>query len=202
MKKIALALCALAGTAALTWAVWPADQAPPVTVRCDTTAGALAITVVPQWSPLGSARLLELVRSGHFNNVTFYRCVSGFVCQFGRRSGTDAAPTSFADDPPNAAGLFKRGYVSFAGFGPNSRSGELFIALADGIGSLGAQPWETPVGYIAPDSPALSQLHTGYGDIPPWGQGPDPARISATDGEAYLAGTYPQLTRIRSCSVI
>merc|ERR1712224_1179555 len=51
---------------------------------------------------------------------------------------------------------------------------------------LGSQPWETPFAVIADDASlaAIGGLRS-YGDRPPLGNGPDPARINA-EGYEYL----------------
>ena len=96
---------------------------------------------------------------------------------------------------------FKRGYLSFAGNGDNSRSTDMFITLGENVDSLGKMPWETPFGFVNPESmqKTVSQFNTKYGDIPPWGKGPDPQRLPAPDGASYLNNNFPQLDYILSC---
>lgn len=170
------------------------------TVRCDTTRGPLDIVVKPEWSPKGAERFLQLVDDGHFSDMPLFRCVPGFLCQFGYKPGGRDYPT-FADDAPSKAPLpFRQGYVSFAGGGANSRSSHLFITLGETVDALGKAAWETPIGIVTPDTLAtVAHLNTEYGDMPPWGKGPDPAKITAADGADYLKREFPRLDYIRAC---
>ena len=63
------------------------------------------------------------------------------------------------------------------------------------------KPWETPIGAVRSSSFAvLDALSTVYGDIPPWGKGPDP-KLVRDQGNGYLHRDFPHLDFIRSCSV-
>jgi len=52
-------------------------------VHCETTKGPLTIEVHKDWSPLGAERFLELVQDNFFTDIAFFRCVEGFLTQFG-----------------------------------------------------------------------------------------------------------------------
>ena len=41
------------------------------------------LEIKPEWAPLGAARFLELVESGYFSGVPFFRVVKDFLTQFG-----------------------------------------------------------------------------------------------------------------------
>ena len=47
---------------------------------------------------------------------------------------------------------------------------------------------------------ALEHAHT-YGDMPPWGKGPDPGRIESDADGSYLKG-FPQLDYIKGCKLL
>jgi len=181
------------------------DQSSAVRVLCVTTKGDVEIVVQPDWSPVGAARFLQLVDDGFYKDIPLFRCVDNFLCQFGaplRRN--DARSYSPIRDDLRMPALrnFRRGYMSFAGNGPNSRSTHMFITLGDNIEALGTMPWETPFGFVTADSmqKTVSRFTTSYGDIAPWGAGPDPQRIEAADGAAYLKSNFPLLDYITSCS--
>jgi len=70
----------------------------------------------------------------------------------------------------------KRGYLSFAGGGRNTRSSQLFIAFED-LDFLGKEPWETPFGKIIEGYDTLDKFYKGYGDMPPFGHGPDQQKL-------------------------
>ncbi|MBB5192832.1 cyclophilin family peptidyl-prolyl cis-trans isomerase [Silvimonas terrae] len=202
MKRSHLLLSVLA---CLSLTLAHAADPKPVSVVCKTTKGDLEIAVQPAWSPLGAARFLQLVDDGFFTNVPLFRCVNNFICQFGAMPPHASAKTyaNIPDDPKQPAlRAFKRGYLSFAGAGPNTRSTQMFITLGDNIGGLGEQAWETPFAQITPASlqSTVAHLNTSYGDMPPWGKGPDPQKIAAMDGATYLTQNYPQLDYIKSCA--
>jgi len=62
---------------------------------------------------------------------------------------------------------FKRGYISFAGNAPNSRSCHAFITLGHGLSSLGTESWETPIGYVEDKDMdnVVAKFYTGYGEL-------------------------------------
>jgi len=176
-----------------------------ITVSCETTKGNMQVVVKPDWSPLGAQRFLQLVDEGFFRDVPLFRCVDNFLCQFGaalpRQDARNYAPIK---DDPKLPELrrFKRGFMSFAGNGPNSRATHMFITLGENLESLGTMPWETPFGYVTQESmeKTARRFTTSYGDIAPWGAGPDPQRIGAADGAEYLKKNFPLLDYIVSCS--
>jgi peptidyl-prolyl cis-trans isomerase A (cyclophilin A) len=118
-------------------------------VHCTTTKGPLVIEVYRDWSPLGADRFLELVQDGFYTDIAFYRCVRGFLTQFGiseDKSKKHWHRNQIQDDPNLHLGI-KKNYVSYAGGGPNTRSTQLFIAFED-LDFLGKEPWETPFGRL------------------------------------------------------
>jgi cyclophilin family peptidyl-prolyl cis-trans isomerase len=180
------------------------EKTSAVTVSCETTKGNMEIVVRPSWSPLGAERFLQLVDDGFFQNIPLFRCVDNFLCQFGAAlPRKDAKAYSPIRDDPKLPELrrFKRGFMSFAGNGENSRATHMFITLGENVESLGTMPWETPFGYVTPESmeKTVSRFTTSYGDIAPWGKGPDPGRIGSADGAEYLKQNFPQLDYIVSC---
>ena len=94
----------------------------------------------------------------------------------------------------------KKNYLSFAGGGKNTRSTQLFIAFED-LDFLGKEPWETPFGIVTEGQSTLDALYKGYGDIPPFGHGPDQQKIH-NRGNKYLHDQFPLVDYILSCNVI
>jgi len=145
------------------------------------------------------------VDSNFFTDLSLHRCVDNFLCQFGAKMHSPWDRKAIPDDDlatSRRLGLipFKRGYMSFAGNGPNSRSSHLFVTLGRDVGSLGTELWETPFGYVEEDSmqKVVSKWYTKYGDMAPWGKGPDPGKISS-QGNAYLNKNFPNLDFWQSC---
>ncbi len=52
-------------------------------VACQTTKGPLQLEIWREWAPRGADRFVELVRDGFFTEIAFFRCVRGFLTQFG-----------------------------------------------------------------------------------------------------------------------
>jgi cyclophilin family peptidyl-prolyl cis-trans isomerase len=183
---------------------WHATRSHEIRVQCKTTKGDLAIIVMPEWSPRGAQRFLEMVDDGYFNNLPLFRCIENFVCQFGPAfQKSNAKEYSTILDDPRIPDLrnFKKGYMSFAGRGPNTRSTHIFIALGEPE-SLGSQSWETPFGYITEATFDSSVRHftTQYGEMAPTGHGPDGEKIRSFGGEDYLKTNFPELDYFQSCS--
>src|SRR5437588_8133332 len=68
----------------------------------DTTKGKFTIEVTRAWSPNGADRFYNLVKSGYFKDVAFFRVVPGFMCQFGIHGDPAVSakwrPASIPDD--------------------------------------------------------------------------------------------------------
>lgn len=192
-------------------------------VQCQTTKGPLTIEVYRDWAPLGADRFLELVSDNFFTDIAFYRCVKRFLTQFGisdKPSKKHWHRNEIRDDPNLNLGI-KKYYVSYAGGGPNTRSTQLFIAFED-LDFLGKEPWETPfgkaktfcilhvclctqihsfLGQVIDGQRTLDALYKGYGDIPPFGKGPDQQKIH-NQGNAYVHREFPQTDFILSCAML
>eukprot|EP01043_Picozoa_sp_COSAG02_P003524 COSAG02_NODE_86_length_39084_cov_17.815724_24_plen_365_part_00 len=175
-------------------------------VVCATTAGPLEIQLRSDWSPLGVAHFLQLVSVRFFTDVAFFRVVPGFVAQFGisgnRTMQHQWSSATIEDDiPPSPAVLFHEGTLSYAGSSADTRTTQLFFSLGD-HSSLGRNPWETPIGHLSDQSLAsLREVYSGYGDMPPWGSGPNPATLT-TQGNAYLRRNFTHVDFIVHCSVL
>jgi cyclophilin family peptidyl-prolyl cis-trans isomerase len=171
-------------------------------VQCSTTKGNILIEIYREWSPLGADRFIELVRDGFFTDIGLFRCVSNFLTQFGISDKPQYQHwhNKVIRDDPNLHKGIKQNYLSFAGGGPNTRSTQLFIAFED-LDFLGHEPWETPFGKVIDGQETLNQFYKGYGDIPPFGQGPDQQKIYRF-GNSYLHENFPLLDYILSCHVI
>merc|ERR1719420_2177260 len=85
------------------------------------------------------------------------------------------------DDPPKESN--KRGYLTFADAGPNTRSTQLFINFKDNT-FLDSQGF-APIGQVVKGMDAVDQLYAGYGEGAPNGSGPDQNQIQ-TQGNEYL----------------
>jgi len=190
-----------------------------IRVRCDVTTDSrqssdtLNILVNPYWSPRGASRFLELVRDGYYDGVAFNRVVPNFLTQFG--IAVDPAirnnwgERTIIDDFPRPDIPFQPGYLSYAGSGPDSRTTEIFIVMPgvddEQLDYFGENSWETPFGMLEGnvEESALTKIYSGYGDMPPWGKGPESNRIYDEDGyTSYLPNSFPLLDYIQRCYVV
>src|SRR5712671_5660137 len=90
----------------------------------DTSAGKFVIEGHRAWAPLGADRFYNLVKNGFFDEARFFRVVPNFMVQFGINGDPAVAsawmPARLKDDP-SAGHSNKKGFVTFATSGPNSR---------------------------------------------------------------------------------
>lgn len=174
-------------------------------VECSTTAGPFAIEFHQDWSPIGYERAVELFDRGFYDESHFFRVVPGFLVQFGISYTDDKelqklGRRTIKDDPQlNPRIPFDEGIVSFAGSGKDSRTSHLFVAYGPNS-NLGTQLWETPVGVVIRGMDTLRTLNHEYGDMPPWGHGPEQHKINAR-GREYIESEFPHLDRFVHCHV-
>jgi len=174
-------------------------------VTCDTTAGSFSISLHRNFSPNGYDRAVELFERGYYDKSHFFRVVPDFLVQFGMSYTQDNELQLFAkspidDDPQlNPPIKFREGTISFAGSGKNSRTSHLFIAYT-AFENFGKEQWETPVGTVIRGMEVLKSLYSGYGDMPPWGNGPEQHRI-INEGREYIKRGFPDLDEILTCRV-
>ena len=168
-------------------------------VHCETTKGPVDLDIYASWSPLGAERFMNLVRDEFFTDIALYRCVEGFLTQFGVSDNPSKKKWhnwNIEDDPNLNKGIH-RGYLSFAGGGPNTRSSQLFIAF-ETLDFLGKEPWETPFGRVVNGLETLDAFYKGYGDMPPFGHGPDQQKLF-NRGNQYIRDEFPHIDFIQSC---
>ena len=179
-----------------------ATQQAPATfaVELTTDAGPIVIDVTRAWAPNGADRFYNLVQIGFFTDVAFFRVVSGFMAQGGIHGDPRVAAAwrsaNIPDDPVVQSN--RRGFVTFAMGGPNTRTTQFFINLVDNqrLDPMGFPPF----GRVR-DMAAVDALHSGYGESAPGGRGPMQQRIQ-TEGNAYLRAEFPQLSYIRSARIL
>jgi peptidyl-prolyl cis-trans isomerase A (cyclophilin A) len=176
-------------------------QAPNVyTVNMDTSKGAVVIEVHRDWAPLGADRLYELVKSGYYNGARFFRVLPNFMAQFG--IAADPQVTSkwkdakIQDDPVKESNV--KGMVTFATAGPNTRTTQMFINIADNarLDGMGF----APIGKVISGMEVVENFYKGYGEGAPRGQGPAQQLIEE-QGNAYLEKEFPQLDYIKKATV-
>lgn len=149
---------------------WTHEKAPEVfQAKFETTKGEFVIEVTRKLSPKAADRFYQLVRHGYYDNAIFYRVVPDFVAQFGN---TDTVAMNRwrsvkIPDEPVLQGN-KKGTVSFARLGKESRDLELFINLSNNA-VLDTLHFEGVTGFpslgtVIEGMETVEQLYSGYGE--------------------------------------
>lgn len=177
-------------------------QAPPVShLRFETTKGVFVLELVRANGPIGADRLYNLARLGYYDDTRFHRVNANYIAQFGL-SGDSVVNAVWrerfiADDPPRSTN--RRGTLAFSMKGPNTRSTQIYINLADNIRN-DAEPF-TVLGTVVEGMSVVDSLYSGYGERSGSGvrqgrQGP-----LANGGNAYVDREFPLLDRILRVTV-
>lgn len=163
-----------------------------------TTRGDFTVSVTRAWSPIGADRFYNLAKAHFYDNTAFFRVVPGFVVQFGisDRPAVSAAwkHTEIGDDPVTQTN--KRGVLSFATAGPNTRTTQIFINLKDNprLDGMGFSPFAVVDGN---GMNVVEMMYEGYGDA----AGPDQDQIEK-QGTPYLKKGWPKLDYILSATLV
>jgi peptidyl-prolyl cis-trans isomerase A (cyclophilin A) len=177
------------------------DQAPPVyKASFETSAGTFVVEVHRDWAPKGADRFYNLVKYGFYDNCRFFRVLSGFMAQFGI-NGDPAVQSVWrdariTDDPVKESN--KKGYITFATGGPNTRTTQVFINYANNA-NLDSQGF-SPFGKVLTGMDVVEKLYAGYGEGAPQGKGPSQGLIQS-QGTAYLAKDFPKLDFVKKATV-
>lgn len=169
--------------------------------RFITTKGSFVIDVHRAWAPRGADRFYNLVRFGYYNGASFFRVLPGFVVQFGLspnpRLSQIWSRAAIPDDPVTQTNAL--GTVTFAMAGPNTRTSQVFINLANNprLDQMGFAPFGKVVEGLA----VVESLYSGYGEGAPRGNGPDQSLIEK-EGRAYLTKNFPRLDSIREAVIL
>jgi len=171
-------------------------------VKLQTSKGDVVVEVTRAWAPNGADRFYNLVKNGYFEGCRFFRVISDFMVQFGIH-GDPAVnqvwrEARIPDDPVQESN--KRGYVTFATAGPNSRTTQIFINFTDRNAGLDAQGF-APFGKVVEGMEVVDKLYSGYGEGAPQGQGPEQGRAQG-EGNAYLVKNFPNLDYIKTATVM
>ena len=174
-------------------------------VRFATTKGEFLVKARRHWSPAGVDRFHYLARHGFYDEARFHRVVPGFVVQFGIPASPEAAAVwkdrGIPDDSVRTSN--RRGTVSFARGGRESRAAQLFINLVDNarLDTLGGFGFP-PIGEVVQGMDVVDSLYGGYGNRaqhPGGGPSQDSIRLQ---GNAYLDRNFPRLDAIRRAVIV
>ncbi len=170
--------------------------------KFETTKGSFTIQCARSLSPNGVDRFYNLVKSGYFTDVAFFRVIAGFMGQFGIHGDPKVSAkwreANINDDPVKGSNI--RSAICFAKSGaPNSRSTQFFINLVDNanLDKMGFSPF----GKVIEGMDVVDKLNSEYGEGAPSGKGPDQGRVQA-EGNAYLKKDFPNLDYIKSAKIV
>lgn len=113
---------------------WTKMKAPEkFKAKFETTKGDFTIVAERNWSPKGVDRLYQLIKTGFYTDVAFYRTVPNFVAQFGVQNDTLINKSWERHKIPDEPVVLKNDFltVSFARGGKETRSTHLYINLKD-----------------------------------------------------------------------
>jgi peptidyl-prolyl cis-trans isomerase A (cyclophilin A) len=178
------------------------EQAPATfKAKFTTTKGDFVVEVTRAWAPLGADRFYNLVKNHFYDGAAFFRVLPGFVAQFGLSAKPEIsrvwASATIKDDPVTQSNL--EGYLTFATAGPNTRTTQLFINLADNrnLDGMGFAPF----GKVIEGMDVVQQFYSGYGEGAPRGNGPNQSRIT-NEGKPYLDKSFPLLDSIKTAVIV
>ena len=167
----------------------------------DTTKGKFTVEVTRSLAPNGADRFYNLVRSGYFKDIAFFRVIPGFMCQFGINGDPKTAATwraaSITDDPVKSSNA--RGAITFATAGPNTRTTQMFINFGDNknLDGMGFASF----GKVSEGMDIVDKINGEYGESAPRGRGPDQGRVQR-EGNAFLKKEFPNLDYIKSATIL
>ena len=178
------------------------EQAPAsYKVRFDTSKGAFTVQVNRAWAPRGADRFYNLVKNGFFDDVRFFRVISGFMVQFGINGDPQVSAhwrqARIADDPVKASNT--RGTISFATAGPNTRTTQVFINFGDNS-SLDRMGF-APFGKVVSGMNVVDSINPEYGEGAPRGRGPEQGRLQM-EGNAYLKKGFPRMDYVKKATIV
>lgn len=166
-------------------------------VKFTTTKGEFTVRVTRAWAPIGADRFYNLVKKGYYDGCSLFRVVPNFVVQFGisghptlNRAWMNAR---IQDDPRKQQN--KKGTITFATGGPNTRTTQVFINLGDNT-FLDSQGF-SPFGEVTAGMDVVRKLYSGYGESTTNRQGE-----IYQQGNAFLAKNFPKLDSITTAKIV
>jgi peptidyl-prolyl cis-trans isomerase A (cyclophilin A) len=178
------------------------NEKAPATYKAkfDTSKGVFVIEVTRDWAPNGADRFYNLVKNGFYDNVRFFRVISGFMVQFGI-NGDPALSAKWREariQDDKVVQSNKRGFITYAMAGPNTRTSQVFINFADNanLDNSGFSPF----GRVISGMDVVDKLNAEYGEGAPRGRGPDQGRLQM-EGNAYLQRDFGRLDFVKKATI-
>lgn len=171
-------------------------QAPKMyRVKFETSRGDVILKINRDLAPIGADRFHDAVSQGFYDDCRFFRVVPDFVVQFGINGDPKVQAkwreAKIKDDPVKASN--KKGTITFATAGPNTRTTQLFINLKDNS-FLDGQGF-SPFGEVEKGMEIVEKINAEYG------QDPDQGSIQS-EGNEYLKKRFPRLDFIKKATIL
>jgi peptidyl-prolyl cis-trans isomerase A (cyclophilin A) len=163
-------------------------------VKFESSAGDFVILVHRDWAPIGAQRFYELVKDGFYDECRFFRVLPGFMVQFGINGSPEKHRKwgrNIRDDEVQQSN--KKGYVTFATAGPNTRTSQVFVNYANND-FLDGQGF-APFGEVIEGMHNVEAIFSGYGESP------DQPQIEGA-GNSYLKSSFPDLDYVKTARII
>lgn len=101
-------------------------------IQMTLTSGNVIIETLPNVAPKHVARIIELVKSGFYDGLTFHRVIDGFMAQTGCPLGNGTGGSGVKIPAEFSSEHFSRGTVGMArAFDINSADSQFFICFDD-----------------------------------------------------------------------
>ena len=163
--------------------------------KFETTAGDFVIEVHRDWSPNGADRFYTLIDSGAYDDCKFFRVLPDFMVQFGINGDPKVAAkwreATMKDDVVQKSN--KRGFITYAKAGPNSRTSQVFINYKDNTG-LDSQGF-APFGQVIEGMDVVDKINSEYRERPNQG-------LIQSQGNKYLEAEFPKLDGIKKATIL
>ena len=172
------------------------EQAPDTfKAEFDTAKGKFTVEITRSLAPNGADRFYNLVKSGYFKDIGFFRVVPGFMVQFGIHGDPAVSAKWRAANIPDdlVKGSNARGTITFATAGPNTRTTQLFINFGDNT-FLDGQGF-SPFGKVISGMDVMDKINAEYRETPNQGQ-------IQMEGNAYLKQGFSNLDYIKSATIV
>jgi peptidyl-prolyl cis-trans isomerase A (cyclophilin A) len=166
-----------------------------------TNKGSFIVESKREYSPLAVDRFFYLVNNNYYDNNKFFRVLPNFVVQWGMKGIPEIdsvwSQLGVEDEPVKLSN--SKGTIAFARGGPQTRSNQLFINLADNL-QLDESNFNEVKGF-----PAFGKVIKGMEIVESinaeYLQKPDQDSIRI-QGNPYLNRVYPNLDYIISTKIV
>ena len=183
-----------------TTTTWPETAPDTFKVKFECShGGAFVMECHKEWAPLGVQRFYDLVKEGYYDQCRFFRAVPGFVIQFGINGDPKVSKgwmnKRIKDDPVKQSN--KKGYVSFAAAGPNTRTTQIFINMGNNARLDTYQMGFPPFAKVVEGMDIVEKINMRYAERPTSAQG-----AIYSKGNAFLDSTFPGLDFVVKAQLI